>query len=383
VKLRVHPSETWLTFGLDRVDLLTHEFFEIPIWQYLAAFIYIFLAFYVSKFLDYATRVWLKRLTEKTETKLDDLLLDLIHGPVKIVSFVLFLYIGLRVFTWAEWMNEFLPKAFKLIVIVVIAYVMIKAIDLVLGMWKERSSADDKAFDDQLFPIIRKSLKAFVFVVTFLFICDNVFNQDIKAILTSLSIGGLAIGLAAQDTIANFFGAVVVFIDKPFRIGDRIKLDQVDGVVESIGMRSTKVRSLDGFLITVPNKTMGNATITNISRRPTIKSEINYGLTYDTTDEKLNRALEILRDVYRNHRMTHDVIVTFNRFGDSALNILVVHWWKDTDAKAQLAGMQEMNLAVKKRFEAEKINFAFPSQTVYLKQDSEWRLNNGEPKAKS
>ena len=151
---------------------------------------------------------------------------------------------------------------------------------------------------------------------------------DITAMLASLSIGGLALGLAAQDTVANLFGAVAVFVDKPFRVGDQIKLDGIDGVVESIGLRSTRVRNLDGFLITVPNKTMGNATITNVSRRPTIKTEINIGLTYDTSLAKMKHALEILDDVYRKHPMTHDLVVGFNKFADSALNISVVHWWK-------------------------------------------------------
>jgi MscS family membrane protein len=127
-------------------------------------------------------------------------------------------------------------------------------------------------------------------------------------------------------------------------------------------------------LITVPNKTMGNATITNVTRRPNIKTEMNLGITYDTPVEKLKRALEILDQVYRKHPMTHDLIIAFNKFADSALNINVVHWWKSTDYRAYLAGMQEINLAIKQRFDAEGIEFAFPSQTLYVKQDT-----NGRP----
>jgi MscS family membrane protein len=207
-------------------------------------------------------------------------------------------------------------------------------------------------------------------VVGVLVTLDNI-GVNITAAIASLSIGGLAIGLAAQDTLANLFGAVAVFVDKPFRIGDRIQLDGVDGTVESIGMRSTRVRNLDGYLVTIPNKTMGNSTITNIARRPTIKTEINFGLTYDTPLEKLKRAVQILDEIYRGHPQTHDLIISFNKFTDSALNIVVVHWWKGTDGKAYMAGLQELNFKVKERFEAEHLDFAFPSQTVYLKQDSE------------
>src|SRR5205814_776703 len=134
---------------------------------------------------------------------------------------------------------------------------------------------------EQLFPVISKSLKSFLLVVAILVTSSNL-GLDITAMLASLSIGGLALGLAAQDTVANLFGAVAVFVDKPFRVGDRIKLENIDGVVESIGLRSTRVRNQDGFLVTVPNKTMGNATITNVTRRPNIKTEMNIGITYDT-----------------------------------------------------------------------------------------------------
>lgn len=369
-------NETLLTFGLDRVEFLQKPSIGgQPRWKYLASFIYIVLAFYASKFFDYLTRVWLKKLAQKTDTKLDDLLLELLNGPVKIVSFVLFLNIGLSIFSWPKAVEDFFAKGLNLIVVVAFVYVLLKGIDLTIGIWKSRVSAgDDKGFDQQLFPIVKKSLKVFVLIVAFLFVCDNVFNYNIKTILASLSIGGLALGLAAQDTLSNFFGAVVVFVDKPFRVGDIIKLSEVEGVVESIGVRSTRVRNPNGHLITVPNKTMGNATITNITRRPNIKSETNIGLTYDTSTEKLQRALAILEEIYRGHPMTHDVLIAFNKFADSALNIQVVHWWKSTDAKEQLLGMQELNLAVKKRFDDEGISFAFPSQTIYVRQDSDWRV---------
>src|SRR5437773_4477796 len=244
----------------------------------------------------------------------------------------------------------------------------LKFIDLLMGYWKHRATADaDGTFNEQLFPIVRKALKLFIIVVAALVTLTNI-GIDVTAAIASLSIGGLAVGLAAQDTLANLFGAVAVFVDKPFRVGDRIKLDAVDGVVESIGLRSTRVRNLDGHLITVPNKTVGNATITNITRRPNIKTEMNLGITYDTPTDKVKLALKILEESYRQHPMTADLLVSFNKFADSSLNILVVHWWNSTDFKAYLAGMQELNLTIKQKFDEAGIEFAFPSQTHYVKQ---------------
>jgi MscS family membrane protein len=361
-----------LTFGLDRIPALeTFKPLGIPLWQYLASLGYIFLAFYVSKLLDFLTRVWLKRWADRTKTKFDNLLLDLLNGPIKIVSFVFFLRIGLEVFDWPDLIETILTKAFTVVVAGTIAYMVMKFIDLILGYWRQRATGEpDTAFDEQLFPIIRKSLKVFVIVVAMLVTLSNI-GVDVTAAVASLSIGGLAVGLAAQDTLANLFGAVAVFVDKPFRLGDRIQLDGVDGTVEAIGLRSTRVRNLDGHLITIPNKTMGNASITNVTRRPNIKTVMNLGLTYDTPVERVSLALAILREIYTGHPKTADVLISFDKFAESSLNILVVHWWNSTDHKEYLAGMQELNLKIKARFDAEKISFAFPSRTLYVKQDAE------------
>ncbi len=365
-------QQVYFTFGLKRIPVLQRTLFGVPLYQYAASLIYVFLAFYFSKFLDYLVGTQLKRWASRTKTRLDDLVIGLIHGPIKIITFVILLHIGLQVFPWPAWIAHWISKGLLVIVACSVTYMLLKCADIVVEYWGSRARArEDRIFNEQLFPVIRKSLKAFVIVVAALVTTQNL-GLDITAMLASLSIGGLALGLAAQDTVANLFGAVAVFVDKPFRVGDRIKLDSIDGTVESIGLRSTRVRSLDGYLVTVPNKTMGNATITNVTRRPTIKTELNIGITYDMPAEKVQRALDILTDTFRKHPMTADLVVGFNRFADSALNINVVHWWRGTnDHKAYVQGMQEMNLAIKKQFDAEGIEFAFPTQTLYVKRDGD------------
>ncbi|HOW68837.1 MAG TPA: mechanosensitive ion channel, partial [Verrucomicrobiota bacterium] len=145
----------------------------------------------------------------------------------------------------------------------------------------------------------------------------------------------------------------------------------VDGVVETIGLRSTRVRNLDGHLVAIPNKTVGNATITNVTLRPNIKTVMTIGLVYDTTTAQLKQAVDILSDIFRSHPMTQDVWITFKEFGSSSLNIEVVHWWNSTDYKAYLAGMQEFNFAIRNRFAQGKLEMAYPTQTLYLKTDSQ------------
>ena len=363
-------DEAYVSFGLNRIGFLRdHSVLGQPLWKYVASLVFVFLAFYVSKFLDFATRVWLKRLAARTQTTLDYLLLDLLNGPVKIVAFVIFLHIGLGIFQWPPAVQNVLSKLMVVIVAASLTYMLIKLIDLLLGVWvRKATGARDEQFHKQLLPIISRTLKVFVIIVSFLVTAPHL-GLNITGLIASLSIGGLALGLAAQDTLANVFGAVAVLTDKPFHVGDRIQLDAVDGVVETIGFRSTRVRNLDGHLVTIPNKTVGNATITNVTRRPNIRTIINLGITYDSDDQKIARAVALLQEVYRKHPNTQDVWISFNKFGDFALNLQVIHWWNNTDYRAYLAGMQELNLAIKQRFDAEGIGFAFPTQTLYVKQE--------------
>lgn len=360
-----------LTFGLDQVELLRdNAFLGQPLWKYVASLIYILLAFYIAKLLDFIVNHWLKRIAAKTETKYDDLVLELIRGPVKVVAFVVFLNIGLSVFEWPATAEKWLARLLVIVVACSVTYVILKFVDLLLGIWREKIvSPEDKQFAEQLIPLVGKTAKVVLIIAAALLTADNL-QIEIKTLLAGLSVGGLALGLAAQDTVANLFGAVAVFLDKPFRVGDRVRVESVDGTVETIGLRSTRIRNLDGHLVTVPNKLMGNAIITNITRRPTIKTEMNIGLTYDTPAEKVKQATALLEEIFRANPRTDNLIISFNKFADSSLNILVLHFWSGTDVKQHFAEMQELNLKIKERFDAEKLEFAFPTQTVYVKNDA-------------
>jgi MscS family membrane protein len=349
----------YLTFGLDRVEPLRQfKFLGEPLWKYLASLIYILLAFYISKLIDFMTYFWLKKLTAKHTEDLMEFLLELLRGPIKVVALVIFLNLGLNIFNWSEVAKVWLSKALILTVAASLTYLAVKVVYLLLDIWRRRSAHEDnRKFNDQLFMIIRRSSGAFIVIVSVLVTASNI-GINITAAITSLSIGGLAVGLAAQDTLANLFGAVAVFADKPFRIGDYIKMSEAEGRVETIGLRSTRVRNPEGHLIAVPNKTMGNAAITNITQRATIKTTMNFTFPRTLPTDKIKRALALLEEVYRSNPMTQDVWISFNQFTGSNINIMVVHWWKETDYQKYLAGMQEMNLQVKERFDAEGIPFA-------------------------
>jgi MscS family membrane protein len=359
---------------LVRVSFLQTEVFGEPLWKYLAFLAYIALAFLSAYLVNWLVSGRLKAWAARTATQYDDILLQVVQGPVKVITFVIVLNFGLRVFAWPVVVQDYLSKGLRVVVAWSLTFMVIKAMDLLLVFWRQRAAAaEDVFFNQQLFPLVRRVGKYFIILIAALLTAQNL-GIEITSLLAGLSIGGLAIGLAAQDTLANLFGAVALFMDKPCAVGDRVKVEGYDGVVEEIGLRSTRIRNLDGHLVTIPNKTMANASITNISKRPNIRTVMTIGITYDTPAEKVKLAGDIITEVFKSHPMTADVWVSFNQFADCSLSFLVIHWWNSTDYKAYLAGMQEMNLTLKARFDAAGLSFAFPTRTLYVKQDSDWRI---------
>jgi MscS family membrane protein len=367
------PSEALGRF-FEQVPALRLEVFGEPLWKYLAFLAYIGLAFLSAYLVNRLVSGRLRAWAARTPSKYDDILLQVVHGPVKVVTFVIVLNFGLRVFAWPAVVQDYLSKGLRVVVAWSITFMVIKALDLFLVFWRQRSARpEDPLLDNQLLPLMRRVGKYFILLLALLVTAQNL-GVEVTTLLAGLSIGGLAVGLAAQDTLANLFGAVALFMDRPCVVGDRIQVEGFDGVVEEIGLRSTRLRNLDGHLVTIPNKAMANASITNISKRPNIRTVMTIGITYDTPAEKVKRAGEIIQEVFKSHPMTADVWVSFNQFADCSLNFLVIHWWNSTVYKDYLAGMQEMNLALKARFDAAGISFAFPTRTLYVKQDSDWRI---------
>ena len=190
--------------------------------------------------------------------------------------------------------------------------------------------------------------------------------------LASLGVGGIAVALAAKDSIANFFGTLTILFDKPFKIGHRVKIDNTDGVVEKVGFRSTQIRTLTGHLVTIPNEKLVNTAIENIGMRPHIRWSTNITITYDTPPEKVERSVQILRSILINHEGMHQDYpprVFFNGFNEWSLNIAVFAWYHPGDYWSMQAWLERTCLEILHKFNEEGIDFAFPSQSVYLAND--------------
>jgi len=219
-------------------------------------------------------------------------------------------------------------------------------------------------------------------------------HEQVTSILAGLGIGGLAVTLAAQDSIKNVFGSLVIIADKPFMIDERIVVDNVDGIVEEVGVRSTRIRTMSGNVVTIPNGELANKTIENIGQRRSITRAIDISLTYDMTAAKVTRAKAILAEILavpagqgartENGDVQADGMkprIYFKEFANSSINVSVQYWYNSANYWDYMAYNDWFNFEVLKRFGAEGIDMAFPTQTLYLAGDPKHPIDVGSRNA--
>ena len=221
--------------------------------------------------------------------------------------------------------------------------------------------------DDQLIPIVRRSMKVFVVIVGVLFILHNL-NVNITALLAGLSIGGLALALAAQETLKNFFGSVMIFLDRPFRIGDWISSDGVDGTVEEVGFRSTRIRTFRNSVTSVPNGRLADQTIDNHGLRIYRRFNTHIAVTYDTPANVISTFVDGLKKIVVEHPDTRKDYyeIHLNEMGSSSLNILFYIFFEVPSWSDELNCRHQILLEILKLAEALGVRFAFPTQTLHM-----------------
>ncbi len=358
-------TNTQPSFGLDGIETLQRTVGGYPLWQYLASLIWIALAFVAAALVDWLMSGKLGRLAAKTGSDLDDKLLAIAHWPVKATVFLLLLNLGVRTFRWPAWVETLLSGAFAILLAIVVAQLGLRLVDLVVERMAARFSSADAQLVKLVAPVVSKTLKVFLVLLVALTTAQYL-GAPITSVIAGLGIGGIAVALAAQNTLANLFGTVSILVDRPFRVGDRIQMDKYDGMVESIGLRSTRIRTLEGHVVTTPNKIVSEVSITNISLRPAIRQLMTISLTYDTTPDQMKQAVAMLREIFQRHPLTQDAWVYWRDYGPHSLDIFVVYWCKSTIYQDFLQAMEEINLEIKRRFDAAGLQFAFPTQTIHL-----------------
>jgi MscS family membrane protein len=306
----------------------------------------------------------LKRWAAKTETTLDDKLFPALEGPVAALISVVGTVAALKVLKLSETSDRAVGYASTVVFSLVFFWMLLRAFNAVLDHAHE--VATEKQLGIAAFmPWIKKSLLV-IFVVFGVLMIAQSLGADVKAFLAGLGIGGLAFALAAQDTIANVFGSVVVAIDQPFKLGEYVKVGSHEGTVEDIGLRSTRLRTPARTLITVPNKTMASESINNLSRMPQRRVDQSLGLTYATTPDKMEAVLGDLRALIEAEPgVAKDfVVVRFSSFGAYSLDIQVIYFTADPDFRKHMVLRERLNLGFMRAVEARGLSFAFPTQSL-------------------
>jgi MscS family membrane protein len=306
-----------------------------------------------------------------------------LNAIAKSMTFVLIstgFMIGISIIEFPEKTDTILSTVAQVLLTLSIGYFVFYLVDVPSIWFESLLSKSDKGVNKMFLPVIKKSLGVLVIILVIMQMIQILSNKPIASIVAGLGIGGLAVALAAQDTFKHFFGSFVLAGDKPFEIGDRVVIDGHDGPVESIGLRSTRIRTLDGHLITIPNGELANKTIQNIGKRPYIRRLANITITYDTPGEKIYRAVVILKEILENHEGMDPELpprVYFNDLNSDSLNILMIYWYHPPDYWRYMEFTEKVNHEIMRRFNEEGIDFAFPSQTVYLAGDKNRPLDVG------
>ncbi|MBN2375109.1 MAG: mechanosensitive ion channel family protein [Sedimentisphaerales bacterium] len=364
-------------------DIVNYEIVGNELWRFGLLLLVILATLIVGRFVRFIIDRTAQRLERKDDIQLLQSFLCCVSRPISVAIFAGGLYFSRWCFRFVSenqplgfsaQTNETWIKISHAVVAIAIAYFIYRLVDIIEFYLKRLTGRTDTKLDDMLVPVIRKTLRIFIAAISALFIADNILEMQLGTVLAAAGVGGLAIALAAQETIANFFGSINIFADRPFQVGDRIRVGGFDGPVEEVGFRSTRIRTLDGHLITAPNSKVVNEMVENISKRPFIKRLTNISVTYDTPPDKVEKALQIIKDILADTEQVNrdpDLVprVYFSDFQSFYLNILVIYWVKPPDYWLFQEVNEKVNLRIMRAFESEGIEFAFPTQTLYLKKD--------------
>lgn len=290
-------------------------------------------------------------------------------GPVSWLVTILFFKVFYTSLLLPVQVNHVLDIGLKILVPVMALLVVYKLVDLIGMYLLKMAERTESKLDDQVVPLLNKTLKVFVVIVGTVFILHNL-DFNVTGLIAGLSIGGLALALAAQDTIKNFLGSVMIFMDKPFQIGDWITGDGFDGVVEQVGFRSTRVRSFRDSLMYVPNARIVDMITDNHGKRRHRRYSTVIGITYDTPTHVINKFVKGLRGIVESHPTTvkDKYHVYLNQFGATALEILFYVYFEAEDYGAELTARHQVNISTIDLAEALGVRFAFPTQTIHIEE---------------
>ncbi|MDP6541788.1 MAG: mechanosensitive ion channel family protein [Phycisphaerales bacterium] len=270
--------------------------------------------------------------------------------------------------------NDIIQPAVNVYITLAAIWFGFRGTDLIAWVAEQKAKKSANKLDDLLVPLLRKTLKAFVIVFGIVYLADSMHIQ-LAPLVAGLGIGGLGFAFAAKDTLENFFGSITVILDKPFEIGDWIVVDGIEGTVDSVGMRSTRIRTFYDTLVTIPNSILVTATCNNYSKRRFRRWKQMVSIAYDTPPENIAAFCEGIRELLRIHPYTRKDYyqVWLNEFAGSSLDILVYVFWKTPDWPTELRERHRFMLDIIRLAGELGVEFAFPTRTLYLRKEDNWQ----------
>ncbi len=346
-------------------------FMGLKFWQILGFFIVILLAGLIYLLLNLIFKPLLIFMVQKIFKRKLDLSLQY-EKTAKMISLLVVMVLvkyGFALLLLPIQYSSFLVSALDIIIIIFVSFMIYRLFDIVLSFLSSLAEATASKMDDQFLPIIRQLVKILIIVYTIIRVLV-VLNVNVTALIAGISIGGLALALAAQDTVKNLIGSLMIFLDKPFQIDDWIEVDGMSGKVIEVGFRSTRIKRVDTTIISIPNGNISNQALKNKGLRVYRLFETKFGLTYDTPREYLHAYIEGLRKIVIDHPKIVDEgsLVFLDELGAYSINILF-RVYLDTNVYAEeLQLKEEITFKVMELAECIGVRFAFPSQTMYVEQ---------------
>ncbi len=313
------------------------------------------------------------KIARKSHVELNEEILFSLEGPLRIFFVLLGITLALLYLPLTPYQQDFLVlKFFRVALIIITAWILYNLIDTCVFEVINRKLKFE--LDKIIIPFLTKVLRFIVIALAVTIIIQEG-GYDITALVTGLGLGGLAVALAAKDAVANVFSGFIIITEKPFTIGDWIYTPSVEGTVEDISFRSTKVRTFARALVTVPNSTLANEAITNWTRMNKRRVTFHLGVTYTTPREKLEKCIEKIKDLlHDNPEIDQETIfVTFDRYNDSSLDIFLYYFTVTTAWKKHLLVKEKINFKIMEILENEGVSVAFPSRSLYFETQLSYR----------
>lgn len=338
------------------------------VFDWLYAALIIVVALVVGKTLYWLIGKTVKRMAARTRTQLDDILVDMLEEPIVLAVVVLGIWYGVSVLTMTDAAAKVVGNIIEAVLILNGAWLITRVFDSLIKEYLiPLAEKTESELDDLLVPIISKGIKVSVWTIALIMVVHNA-GYNVFAILGGLGIGGLAFALAAQDTVGNFFGSIAIFLDKPFKVGDRIQVRDYDGVVTSVGLRSTRIRTrYEGRIVTIPNQLISKDDVVNVETENGRQIFSVYRLTPDMDDGQIVRAMEVLKGIAEADPDTREKVVTgFFAITEYSRDIMLLYWVKPE--ASNLETRTRINLEIIRQFKENEIELVKASP-VHAKMD--------------